>query len=271
MRFVRAFLIVLFSFASGCQAPLAPTQREQWPVAWSGRQLFETPRARFFAASPAAASEADEVVAQAVNEFMRDTHGVSTRGLILVTDVSDAPPFRTIADFKALSPSATGDNVVMEQSKALSMTGQFGIPEEAMLRATPISVPIGTALRLVGVPPEARDELAWCVVLPTRATCRNAADDIINGLLQRMLTPGQRILAAPWKPLMQVVTADELVDSRPVVVHGQLILAQPGVSADTRRRQLSEYMTRVGRSIDRRMGAREDRLRRAPSASQPAT
>jgi hypothetical protein len=245
---------VLFVGQLGCGPARLLEAPAGWPLEWQNRKLFNTPNAYIYAGNEAAAGQADELAKRVSREFQERTAGRSVKGLLLVTDVDEAP---VIADHQAytklmLSRSAAARDQVLtaEQLDAQYATiqqtmAERGTQADMELLMTPVSLERTDLEQMLGFESSVSDTAAWTAVISTSALIEYANRENMQAELQE-----RKIGLVLQVPLAPIILFEERLRNakafvaRDVAVFRNLAQQQSAWSGDKREDETLAYMER---------------------------
>lgn len=301
----RRLLPLLLALLVGCAPRVVLERPANWPAEWRQRALFNTPGAFIYARNPQFAGEADRWLQSVRRQFERDAGVPPTKGILLVSDVG-APPLVDDADrlFDMLSRAEqeSADAVARADARA-AHESQTSAPASAPSSA-PTAQPdddnsvtttrrqleelgldaawLQTCTAFPIYDADLRETLAfaapvdgaaaWTVSVPTADACRQAAERMLDGIFKKAeVGIGERILLAPWMPLMRGMAADELIAERDAALYEQFVHAAPQLSAERKHELLAQMRARHNAASQERVSKRERhaRAQTPPPASQP--
>ncbi len=281
-RIGRAAAWLLGAAACGGCGPAVLLDRPgEWPAEYAGRRLYNTPNAFIYASSVEAAGEADRLALEVARRFSSETGGRATKGLLFVQDRHDglllAEPqamFELLheGEVSQAAASAPADGAASptweEQKREFA---EIGVPAETMLGCVGFVIRKNLLDSRLGLPQAAATQSGWAATLPTRGRCGAAAREMLDAVLRRSdLSLAQRLIVAPWTPLLEALTADTLIDAREMALYAGQVSAQADWSAERKQTVLGEYFARKSReqmaAADKKAGA----LREPPDAKGPA-
>lgn len=262
---------------------------------WNGRQPFFMPDSLIYAGSASAAKEIEKEIARVIAGFVKETGARPTRGLVLVTDAKDAllqsdthelfllaasaraTRSPTTMNTPAATQSAEETDPEMAWQRAQEPMKKLGLAMDAILRSLAFPIDESQLARLSGFPAAAAQGVDWIVALPTRATCRKSADEILAATLRHDgITLAQRLLIAPWVPVMKSAATDELIAQRDPTIIDECIRAQSWSESekDCWRRTYASRLQSARKqrtALQQKMvNARTRITAKPPSASAPA-
>jgi hypothetical protein len=276
----------LLLLVTGACAPSVLLDRpDEWPAQWRDRRLYHTPNAFIYASSAAAAGEVDRLLVEVTGAFRSRTPGQPEKGLIVVTDTGDPPiadgetqlriveqPERKSATTQSAGlvvtsrPSDSHDGIDEEDRREFA---KLGLSIELLLAGTPFGIRHADLTGGLGLPPAAAQSAKWAAAMPTRAMCRSMMSKTMSAALkQEEVTLAQRLLIAPWLPLLESIAADELAAARRTVLFERLVSSQAGWTDDQRAAYLADFTASETAAQNRRLKTRTREMKgKKPGAS----
>jgi hypothetical protein len=234
---------MLASLAGGCAARARVAPESTLPQVWDGRTLYETPHAMVYARSARAADEIDAVVDQVAREFLQRTARRAPRGMVIVTDLEDQR-------LGGLSPAEPVGGDLRED---LSDTG-LGAAEAWLVQSTPLDTQM--LIDRMGLSPGAAEQISWAAAVPSQRRVREFTHLAMEGGLKNAeLNLAQRILAAPFIPILEGIAGDMILTTRQIAIYQALCRAQSDWDEVRKKREASEYEAARTGEIDRRLRA----------------
>jgi hypothetical protein len=234
---------MLASLAGGCAARARVAPESSLPRVWDGRTLYKTPHAMVYARSARAADEIDAVVDQVAREFLQRTSRRPPRGVVIVTDLED----QRLGGFSPAEP------VGSDPREDLSDTG-LGAAEAWLVQSVPLDIEI---LRdRMGLPPAGAEQVAWAAAVPSQRRVRKFTHLAMEGGVKNAeLNLAQRILAAPFIPILEGIAGDMILTTRQIAIYQALCRAQSDWDEPRRNKEASDYEAARTGEIDRRLRA----------------
>lgn len=267
------------------QPALSATDGSGWPAQWASRKFFDRPTAFIYAASATGAREAEQIMQDAMRDFLEFTGAASSKGLIIVTDAKDPLPadeaqlaqiisnrlrsYRT-ATQPSIEPSAADPGV--EWARQKKKFDDAGLPVGALLRILPCGVLKDDLTGKLGLPTHVAMQAPWAAIVPTRAACKRSAHELTKAVMKsKDVTLGQRLLIAPWLPMMESMMTDELAAERVVTLFNEDALSRADWDPSRKQGYIGEYRERKNRERDKRISSREkDMKAKGAPTSGPA-
>ncbi|MHC4441753.1 MAG: hypothetical protein ACYTF1_10720 [Planctomycetota bacterium] len=245
-RFCRWGIIGFLVWLSvGCAPAELLEAPVQWPAEWRGRRLYHTPHAYIYAASDAAAGEADRLMISVAGDFKEASGRDTSKGLLIVTDVKDEP---VISDFKDLLKFAKQNNSGNRDGKSLTKEQlekaekkldkmqqdmdakmkEKGLDFNLLLSMAPLKFDKSQLSSFLQFPECVAEAAGWAVVVPTRAAIRKSTKSMMGAMLKsKELGIIQKMAVLPMLAMMEPIMADMLALECNMVVFEQLALQQP--------------------------------------------
>jgi len=257
-----------------------------WPATWASRSFFDRPTAYIYAASASGAKEAEQIMREASRDFFALTGANASKGLIIVTDAKDALPaeeaqiaqiisnrlraYRTTTQPTALTDPDQDPSV--EWSKQKKKFDDAGLPIGELLRILPSGVVSDDLTGKLGLPTHVAMQTPWAALLPTRAACKRSAHELTRAVMKsKGITFGQRLLIAPWLPMMESIMTDELAAERVVTLVNEDALSRSDWDASRKQRYIGEYRDSKNKERQKRMSVHEkDMKAKGAPTSMPA-
>lgn len=256
-----------------------------WPARWASRKFYDRPTAFIYAASASGAKEAEQIMRDAGRDFREYTGAPASKGLIIVTDAKDplpaeAPQLAQIISNRlrsyrtATQPAAAidpKDDPSLEWTRQKKKFDDAGLPIEAMLRILPCGVIKDDLTQKLGFATNVAMQTPWAAILPTRAACKRSAHELTKAVMKsKDVTLGQRLLIAPWLPMMETMMTDELAAERVVTVFNEDALSRANWDAGRKQAYISDYRESKNRERDKRISSREKDMKAKGATSRPA-
>jgi len=267
-------------------APISTGVAPAWPAQWASRTFFDRPTAYIYAASAAGAKEAEQVMRDASRDFLQFTGAESSKGLIIVTDAKDPLPaeeallaqiitnrlhaYRT-ATQPAASPDPTHDPAA-EWAKQKKKFDEAGLPIGALLRILPCGIVAADLSQKLGLPMHVARQTPWAVLVPTRAACKRSAHELTQAVMKsKDVTLGQRLLIAPWLPMMESIMTNELAAERVVTLFNEDALSRANWDATRKQGYIGDYRARKNKEREKRISVHQkDMKAKGAPTSMPA-
>lgn len=255
-----------------------------WPPQWASRRFFDRPTAFIYAASAAGAREAEQIMHDAMRDFLEFTGAASSKGLIIVTDAKDPLPadaprlaqiisnrlrsYRTTTQPSA-APSESDPDV--EWARQKKKFDEAGLPIEALLRTLPCGVLKDDLSDKLGLPTHVAMQTPWAAIVPTRAACKRSAHELTRAIMKsKDVSLGQRLLMAPWLPMMESMFTDELAAERVVTLFNEDALSRTNWDPTRKQAYIGDYRETKNREREKRLSSHEKELKAkgAPTSQQ---
>ncbi len=267
------------------QPALGATDSAGWPAQWASRKFFDRPTAFIYAASATGAREAEQVMQDAMRDFLEFTGAASSKGLIIVTDAKDPLPadapqlaqiisnrlrsYRTATQPAAQPTLSDPDAEWMRQKKKFD---DAGLPIDALLRILPCGVLKDDLTGKLGLPTHVAMQTPWAAIVPTRAACKRSAHELTKAIMKsKEVTLGQRLLMAPWLPMMESMMTDELAAERVVTLFNEDALSRTNWDPTRKQAYIGDYRETKNRERQKRISSHEKELKaKGAPTSQPA-
>lgn len=264
----------------------APADGPDWPAQWASRKFFNRPTAFIYAASAAGAREAEQIMHDAMHDFLEFTGARASKGLIIVTDAKDplpaeAPELAQIFTNRMRTYQATTqpaltmkwgeDNSDAEWDKQKKKFEVAGLPIEALMRVLPCGVLKDDLSEKLGFPTQVVMQTPWAVIVPTRAACKRSAHELTKAIMKsKDISLGQRLLMAPWLPMMESMMTDELAAERVVALFNEDALSRANWDPSRKQAYIGDYRETKNRERQQRISSHEkDMKAKGAPTSQP--
>lgn len=262
----------------------APTDGPDWPAQWASRKFFNRPTAFIYAASASAAREAEQIMLDATRDFLEFTGAKASKGLIIVTDAKDPLPadevqlaqiisnrlrsYRT-ATQPSIEPAVSDPNA--EWVKQKKKFDDAGLPIGALLRILPCGVLKDDLTEKLGLPTNVAMQTPWAAIVPTRAACKRSAHELTKAIMKsKEVTLGQRLLMAPWLPMMESMMTDELAAERVVTLFNEDALSRTNWDPTRKQAYIGDYRETKNRERQKRISSHEKEMKaKGAPTSQP--
>ena len=255
-----------------------------WPANWASRKFFDRPTAFIYAASSAGAREAEQIMLDATRDFLEFTGAKSSKGLIIVTDAKDPLPaeaaqlaqiisnrLRSYRTATQPSVAPTPSDPDAEWAKQKKKFDDAGLPIEALLRILPCGVLKDDLSEKLGLPTNVAMQTPWAAIVPTRAACKRSAHELTKAIMKsKEVTLGQRLLIAPWLPMMESMMTDELAAERVVTLFNEDALSRADWDPTRKQAYIGDYRETKNRERDKRISSREKDMKAKGATSKPA-
>jgi hypothetical protein len=223
------------------------TTPRNWPVEIGGRLLFSYDYGHVYARRRAVADQMGELITAVVKDAGQDGQIVAVPGLILVMDSGENPPidvrqlFRIARD--AGLPEAGQDmRLVSEAITRIREQVEGGIDPNRMLGLAPLPFAPSLLPRLVkGLPPDADQEVGWCLVVPTDQCVRTTLEQTIESATARESLSPIRQLMTTLSPMIERQAVEQMKKTRRALVYELLIHAQRDLSAEQKKAKGAAY------------------------------
>jgi len=247
----------------------------EWPRRWSDRDLYHTPRAFIYASNPAAAGEADRLIAAVAREFERDAGRPADKGVVFVNEPGDR---LLVADWEALlslqqeeaqsaDPRLARETPAQRWERVTRQAEEAGLGMDLLLMMTPVALE-GEQFRVLVAPPEQNPPgAAWGAILPSRALLREAFRRQLRAACEReKIGPVMQLALAPLVALMEPGLVDALATVRDIAIYSAMVGCCNDWPAEQRANFISVYKERKVRAA---MGAVQAAAQRSAEAFEP--
>jgi len=253
----------------------APANDAGWPAQWASRKFFDRPTAFIYAASATGAREAEQIMLDATRDFLEFTGAKASKGLIIVTDAKDPLPadevqlaqiisnrlrsYRT-ATQPSIEPAVSDPNA--EWVKQKKKFDDAGLPIGALLRILPCGVLKDDLTEKLGLPTNVAMQTPWAAIVPTRAACKRSAHELTKAIMKsKEVTLGQRLLIAPWLPMMESMMTDELAAERVVTLFNEDALSRTNWDPTRKQAYIGDYRETKNRERQKRISSHEKEMK----------
>lgn len=115
------------------------------------------------------------------------------------------------------------------------------------------------------------DGPTWAAAVPTKKLCKTMISDTLDAALkQPEVSLAQRIIAAPFLPLMESAAINELAAQRRTAVQLAMIDGQYNWSSERRESELARVREQADLDQARRLKFFEEKTKQSPPSSQPS-
>lgn len=233
---------------SGCAPAVLKERPAAWPESWKGRRLFHTPRAYIYASSPEQAGQMDRIANEVTRDFERETHRTASKGLLLVTDLKDAP---ACADLEALLAAQKRSELTREKGRPPTdeelqksreglgdMKEKTGLELADAVGMIAISVNATELEQLLGFPSEVAREARWGAIFPTDALIAAKCSKVMSAAMEKSkMGPVARLAMAPLMLSIQPRIVEMMGVTRQAVLFEQMARQQ----ADWSEQQVAKF------------------------------
>jgi hypothetical protein len=194
--------------AVGCAPAVLLENPAEWPSQWADRQLYHTPEVFIYATDERLAGEADRLVRDTIKDFEKRAGRRPAKGLIVVTDVRDAPLvkearrwFELAERSKAIwenKPTPKPEEPDEAWASFVEAAAELGVEATIMLQLVPFHLAREQFAGVLDFPDGVPEEAQWAVVMPSRALVRKCNKAVIRGALNEAgIGPVAQVLLAP--------------------------------------------------------------------------
>jgi hypothetical protein len=226
------------------------------PQEWRGRHAFATDRVLIYAHTEAGAREAARLVDAAATDFEQAAGVHATRGLLIVSDLTDSPPIDEPAVLFALCERAeaeqngrrppSDDELVKGWEDMQDEMVELGMQAADGLRMKPVPLRQHELTAVLGMPPEVGEGVQWGLLVPTEDAVRELIGRMIEAALKEEdVGLGKRILMAPVLPWVTSKAVDGVSAACRIQVFRLITESQAGWTPEERRRVFATYKARM--------------------------
>jgi len=223
-----AFLVLLLCFLplvsvrAGDPKSKAVTEKGL-PKQLDKLKLYSSKSGYVYAASKSAADQIDKIIGAAVKEIRQKDANAPGRGLVIVMDLKDEPPFSTEqllvrmlekdAEGKEEGKSQKAMNTLSEKKKEFE---ELGLDMNLILSIVPMPVEPNMLPDLIkGFPQGADRQINWCVIVPTERNIRYGMKKFIEaGMREKKVGVVARVAMFPLLAFVENKVVDELSKGR---------------------------------------------------------
>ena len=194
-----------------------------WPAKLDKRKLYSFEHGLVYAGSKSSAAKINKIVESVVKELNRDNMKADTRGLILVMDTKEKPPFDVEDLLIRIAREEDKQKGDQESAKALkSLTEgkekfeELGLDMNLLLSLAPMPVEPNILPDLNSAFPEDSDRLIdWCVTIPTERYIRAGMKKMLDaGMKKEKLGFATRVAMLPLLAIAEHKAVGELKKAR---------------------------------------------------------
>lgn len=276
---------------AGCGPAVLLKNPDNWPPVWCDRTLHNTPASYIYATSDAAAGEADGVIREVAATYKREAGEPPAKGLVIVTDLRDplfpgkwrelrrlakrqekggAATDTAPASSSAASPASAPSSVPASQPEQDEKTvAELGISWDLLFRMAPVGLSREQAPKLIDLPEPVKDEVAWVVVMPTRALLTDCNRQLVRASYKKQnMGLAAQAMVAPMMAMMEPHMVDMLAAMREVAVYMAYVSAHPQWSTEEKHARQKTYRdARMRQSMGSMMAAAKEEEARQKGAS----
>lgn len=241
-RLTLIAMAVLSLATTGCAPRVLSHTAAHWPREWAGRTLYDTSNAYVYAGSATSALEADRLAASAAKRFASQTDGRASKGLLVVTDIDDAPLIADLTELITMidtdgklgdSPEAIAAAVSEKVAETEAELSELGLPAELLFNSIPLPLTPDYLSGSLGLPKAAADSVEWAASVPTKRQLKRFMKEIVRaGMAQEDINWITRALMAPMLVVAESMAVKELAKSRETMLLALHVDGQPGWSSE---------------------------------------
>jgi len=254
------------------------------PAECQGRQFYHTPQAYIYASSPAAAGEIDRLILSVASQFPVGNGAQIPKGLVIVTDVGDQPPFdldtiltlalrdaqKSTATQPSSQPATQAARALTEGRKELEKKGVdlASLVDTAAFPMTP-----ELAAPRLSVAEATLRKMPWMLSMPTYGRVGHGCHILLQQMLNsKDISVGQKLLIAPLLVTIEPRMVDTAAVQRETVVFKVLAEMQPTWSPEQRKAAAKAFSEARLRPLQLGLkNAVRQATRPAAGATRPAT
>ena len=194
-----------------------------WPTKLDKRKLYSFEHGLVYAGSKSSAAKINKVIESVMKELDRDNIKTGTRGLVLVMDTKEKPPFDVEDLLTRIVREENEQKGNQETTKALkSLTEgkekfeELGLDMNLLLSIAPMSVEPNFLPELNGAFPKDSERLIdWCVTIPTDRFIRQGMKKMLNaGMKKEKIGLVKRAAMLPLIAIAEHKAVDKLKKAR---------------------------------------------------------
>jgi hypothetical protein len=249
------------------------------PAECQGRRFYHTSQAYIYASSPGAAGEIDRLVLSVASQFPAEKEGPVPKGLIIVTDVGDKPPFDldTILNL-ALQETRkkAGTQPATQAAQALTEGRQElkkkGIDLASLIDMAAFPITPELAAPRLAVEEASLRKIPWMLSMPTYGRVGQGCRILLQQLLtSKDVSIGQKLLLAPLLVAIEPKMVEMAAVQRETVVFKALAETQSTWSPEQRREAAKAFEEARVRPFQLGLKTAVQQATRPAAATRPAT
>jgi hypothetical protein len=277
--FKTAISTILLSIC-GCAPAVLMERPADLPAECQGRQFYHTPQAYIYASSPAAAGEIDRLILSVASQFPAENAAPAQKGLVIVTDVGDDPPFDldtilTLAMQDAqkgteIQPATQAAKALTEGRKELE---KKGINMSSLVDTAAFPITAELAAPRLAVEEATLRKMPWMLSMPTYGRVSRGCSALLRQMMSSPeISVGQKLLIAPMLVTLEPKMAEMAAVQRETVVFKVLADMRSDWSSEQRKAAAKAFSEARLRPFQLGLkNAVRQATRPAAGATQPST
>ncbi len=264
----------------GCAPAVLMERPADLPAECQGRSFYHTPQAYIYASSPAAAGEIDRLILSVASQFPAENAASAQKGLVIVTDVGDKPPFdldtiltlamRDAQKGTETQPATQAARALTEGRKELE---KKGINMSSLVDTAAFPITPELAAPRLAVEEATLRKMPWMLSVPTYGRVSRGCSALLRQMLNSPdISLGQKLLIAPMLVTLEPKMAEMAAVQRETVVFK--VLAEMRSDWSPEQRKAAAKAFEKARVQPFQLGLKDavrQATRPAAGATQPAT
>lgn len=199
------------------------------PARWLDRQLFESQHAYVYASNDIAAAEAERLVDKVVYQCKISGIRECSRGLLIVTDVTDKLILENLDLLFRLSYRMPGYRWISDDGPHAQreLIGRSGIDRRQVLAMKSCLLGKDDLVNSLGLDRGLANKICWAAAIPTRAVIRRTVEKTVGAALERMLggqeMGGKRFAAGVALTPLKYKAKSMLEAERDIIIYAALV------------------------------------------------
>ncbi len=194
-----------------------------FPKRLDKHKLYSSKSGYIYAASKSASDQIDKIIRAAVEEIRLKDANAPGRGLVIVMDMKDKPPFsaeQLLVRMLEKDAGAKEEGKSQEARKTLSEKKkefeELGLEMDLMFSIAPMPVEPNMLPALIkGFPRDADRRINWCVIVPTERNIRYGMKTFIEaGMRKKKVGVVARVAMFPMLVFVENKVIDEITKGR---------------------------------------------------------
>jgi hypothetical protein len=244
------FEAVIPAYGSASQRQVS----EGWPELFGERKLYACEYGFVYAGKKSGAEQAGKIVEAVTKDLREDGITKPARGLILVMDNGEKPPFEAARLIEALSRAETlksdgeSRDILGDMAEAKKQLEKAGLDMDTMLSIVPIPIAPAMLNEMAEEFPENVDQqVDYCIIIPTDR-CFNAGINKMIGALLKKEKVGfmKRFAVRAVMRLMEKKVTKQAKNEQQAVLYQLLLDIQKDLPKEQKEKMAKAYKQKLG-------------------------
>lgn len=227
---------------------------EVWPELFGERKLYACEYGFVYAGKKSGAEQARKIIGAVMKDLKESGITKPSRGLILVVDSGEKPPFEATRLIEALSTSGTlnsgggSQDILGGMAEAKKQLEKAGLDMNTLLSIMPIPIVPATLNEMAEEFPKNVDQqVDYCIILPTDR-CFNAGINKMIGALLKKEKVGlmKRLAVHAAMRLMEKKVTKQSKNEQQAVLYQHLLHIQKDLPKEQKEKMTKAYRQKLG-------------------------